>query len=274
MRRLPSLLLILALLGLNSNQAVTRGFFFSNIGSSFSWSGSAQAAWSGSTRAATCSDYTTFIHNDGTACSPSNALVQFGFATAHAVNSNPTHTPIVANNTFASGLTPWTSANLSACSGALFSQNNSPGEDPGNGYASSNSLGCTATAAQVTLVQAFTTGGAPTSQTYSFYYNAPIASSGDPACDQEFGSASLAVKVNSTTLTTIAITPDGAWHQVSGTMSAMVSGSNTLTFTATLSGARGETNRYNARTLSYACAVANTNPQVLQIDNVVLSGVW
>lgn len=276
MRKALIVLCAIALLGINSNQAVTRGYFFSNIGAGFSWSGSAQAGWSSSIQAATCSDYTTFIRNDGTACTPSTALVQFGFATAHAVN-NTIHSPIVANNAFGSGvLSPWTSTNTGGCTGALFSISSS-GDENGDGYAAqASSLGCTATAAVVTLAQSFTTGGLPTTQTYSLWYKAPRATSGDPAnCSQVVGTATLAVQVNSTTIATTALTTDGLWHQLTGSLSALVSGANTMTLTATMNGARGSYQKYNPKLQDYVCTnVASATAQSVQVDNVVLSGIW
>lgn len=268
------LLLVIGLLGLSSNQAVTRGYFYSNIGTTFAWSGSAQSEWSGSTQAATCSDYSTYIRNDGTACTPSNSLVTYGFATSHAVVSN-IHTPILSANTFAGGaFYPWTSANAGSCAGGPFSATASTDEDGDNGYAVGSSSGCVATPAQVTLAQTFTTGGAPTSQSYSFYYKAKQAVSGSASCTLATGTASLSVKIGSTTIATPTLTLDGAWHQVSGTTTAMVSGSNTLTFTATLAGANGQKQFYSTQIKNYVCRNAGIAPQTLQIDNVVLTGTW
>jgi hypothetical protein len=265
------------LLGVASNQCITRGYIYSQIGTLFSWSGSSQSSWNGSNQVATVSDFTTFVQNNGACTGPSTTLITYGQATACATNSSAaTHTPILANNSFAGGsFVSWSSANVGSCTGALFSSLNGGDEDGDGGFANASSLGCTTTAAQVTLVQSFSTGGAPTSQTYSFWYKGAQATSGDSSCTLQTGSASFVLKIGSTAIATVASpTLDGAWHQVTGTMSAMVSGSNTLTLTATLQGARGQYNRYNPKIQGYICTFAGTAIQQIQVDNFVLSGVW
>lgn len=277
MKRILLVLFAVLLLGVASNQCITRGYIYSQIGTLFSWSGSSQSSWNGSNQVATVSDFTTFIQNNGACTGPSTTLITYGQATACATNSSgATHTPILANNSFAGGsFASWSSANVGGCTGALFNSTSGPDEDGNLGYANATSFSCAATPAQVTLVQSFSTGGAPTSQTYSFWYRGTQAVSGDSACTQAFGSASVLVKIGATTIATVSSAVlDGTWHQVSGTMSAMASGANTFTLTATLAGAHGQYSRYNAKIQDYVCTQANYSPQALQVDDFVLSGVW
>lgn len=77
-----------------------RGYIFSNIGTLFTWSGSAQSGWNGSSQDATVSDFTTFVKNNSACTGASNSLITYAQATACAVNS-VSHSPLVTNNTFA-----------------------------------------------------------------------------------------------------------------------------------------------------------------------------
>jgi hypothetical protein len=262
------------LLAVSSDQVITRGYVFSNIGTLFAWSGSAQS-WSGSSVALTCGDWTGFIRNDGTACTPSAQTVLDSYASAHAVVS-VTHTPILVNNTFAGGsFVAWSSANTGGCNGFPFSAyaaNND--EDGDGGYALATSASCS-TSAVITLTQAVTPSASPTSQTYSFWYRAPAAYvAGNPNCPNTAGSAALTFQVHGVTVATPTLTIDGNWHRVSGSMTALASGANPIVFTATLIAATGQTGTFNQRTQEWVCLKQFSSPQSLYLDNIVLSAVW
>lgn len=272
--RLSLSALALLLLAVSSTQVLTRGYVYSNIGTLFKWSGSAQS-WSGSAQALTCGDWTSYISNDGTACTPASQTVVDSYASAHAVVT-VTHTPLLTNNTFTlGGFGSWSSANTGGCNGFTFTGQNAPDEDADSGLAQATSATCSSTVATVTLVQTFTIAGTPTTQTYSFWYLAPTVTYGDPVnCTQGTGTASLALKINAVVITVPALTLDGAWHQVSGTTTALANGSNTLTFTATLAAASGQTSHYNKANGIYICNATSTVAQPISIDNVTLSAVW
>lgn len=274
-KKLVALAFAVLTLGVATYQPLTRGYIFANIGTLFSWSGSAQS-WSGSTVVATCSDWTSFIKNDGTSCSPGVKTLLDSFAIAHAVNS-VTHSPLVANNTFSNGnFASWTSTNSGGCNGYVFTGQGTTDQDGDNGLASGSSASCTSTAAVVNLSQSFSTGGAPTSQTYSFWYNAPVVLSGDPNnCTQGQGSVSLVASINGTNLPAITVVNDGAWHRVNGSTALLVNGSNTFKVAATLSAASGTYGHWNSKIQAYVCTTFQTvKPQTVLIDDVVLSGIW
>ena len=264
-----ALVLAAVLLGVVTYQPLTRGYVYSQIGSLFTWSGSAQA-WSGSTQVLSCSDWNSYIKNDGTAC-PTSMTVLDSYALAHAVNQ-VTHAPLVANNTFSSGaLSPWTSTNSGSCNGYTFTVASSPDEDGDSAFVNGSSAQCSSTPAVVNLTQTFSTSGAPTAQTYSFWYNAPTAKSGDSRCTQTAGIVALVAAINGTNLPAITVTQDGKWHQVSGTTALMGSGSNTFKVTATLTAATG----FQFLAIQRACSgVVMAGTQTISIDNVVLSGIY
>lgn len=270
---LIALTVVFATLAIASDQIVTRGYIFSNIGSGFTWSGSAQS-WSGSSVTLSCGDWNTYVKNDGTAC-PASKTVLYAFASAHAVNQT-THSPILANNTFfGGGFSPWSSTNGGSCSGSLFAGQNAADQDGDNGLVYASSGTCT-TGNSVTLTQTFSISGTPTVQTFSFWYNGPSVASGDPNnCTQGTGSVGLTVTVNGTTVATPTLTLDGNWHQVTGTMSALTTGSNTLTFTAALLAAAGTYSRYNPKTQQLVCNTYTTKvAQTLSLDDIVLGAVY
>jgi hypothetical protein len=270
-------LLGLLLLGIYPNQAISRGFIYANANGAgsalYTWSGSAPS-WNGSIVAASISDFTTYVRNNGSCGTPSGALITYAQSTTCAVNSI-THSPILTNNTFTGGsFVSWSSSNTGACGGNPFVGQNTSDEDNDNGYALASSLGCTSTAAVITLVQTFTISGTPTSQTYSFWYKAAQSSFGDPTnCTQGYGGASLALKVNSTIIATPSLTLDGAWHQISGMTTALVNGSNSLTVTATLSAASGQSSTYIPKYGIYRC-VSGSAAQPIAVDNVVLGAAY
>lgn len=270
---LIALTVVFAALGIASDQIVTRGYIASNIGSGFTWLGSAQS-WSGSTVTLSCGDWNSFIKNDGTAC-PASKTVLYSFASAHALNQT-THSPILANNTFVGGgFASWSSANGGACAGYPFAGQNASDQDGDVGYASASSGGCTS-GNSMTLTQTFSIVGAPTSQTYSFWYNGPATSAGDATnCTAGSGSATLTVTVNGTTVASPTLILDGTWRQVTGTMSALANGSNTIIFTAALVAAAGNNSHYNPKTQQIVCNSYTTKvTQPFSLDDIVLSAVY
>lgn len=268
-----ALLLILAITLLASDTAFTRGYVYSNIGTLFTWSGSAQS-WSESTQAVSCNDWTSYIRNDGTACT-SGTLIGKTWALAHAVVT-VVHSPLLTNPTFnGGGFGSWSSANTGGCTGLLFTGQNSADQDGDAGRAQASSGTCSATPAQVTLAQTFSISGTPTSQTYSFWYMAPLTQYGDPVnCTQGTGTASLSLKVNGTTTSLGSVTTDGAWHHLSGTTSALVNGSNTVTVTATIAAALGQTSHYSRADGIYICYGSAAVAQSVNLDDFSLSAVW
>lgn len=250
----------IALLGVASNQCITRGFIYSNIGSLFSWSGSAQTSWNGSAQEATYSDFTTFIKNNASCGGPgSTALIDYSHATGCAVNTSA-HTPILANNSFAGDVfTSWSDTTTvyggsCATSTAYNSSATSPQDaDGGDAVGSSGATSTCATGLNVTLgiQQTFTIAGTPTSQSWSFYYKwASVDSTG--TCDISGNSANAVLKLNGTTVsTTAAPTDDNAWHQVSGTTTLLVNGSNTLSLTVQLQTGVHYTNQTSCLGLTY-----------------------
>lgn len=271
--RTVAVLCAILLLAPSSDQPITRGYVYSGIGSTFAWSGSAQG-WSGSPVVLTCGDWTTYIRNDGTACSPAALTVLYSYATAHAIVT-VTHSPLLANNTFTGGnFASWTATSTGGCVGYTWSGQNASDQDGDIGYALASSGSCTS-GTTLKMAQTFTVGTSPTSQTFSFWYLAPSVSYGDgDNCTQGFGSGTLTVTVNATTVATPTITFDGAWHQVSGTMSALTTGSNTITFSASLAAASGQASHYNYQKQMYVCSATATRSQTLAIDKVVLSAVY
>jgi len=275
-RRVLAGVLLALTLAISGSQTLTRGYLYSNIGTLFTWASSAQAGWNGSSQVATCADFATYIQNDGTPCVSSVATLLDSYALAHAVNS-VTHSPLVANGTFLNGtFSPWTSANTGACSGVITfaGQPVSPDYNGDNGVAAASSGTCVATPAETTLTQVFSIAGTPTVQTYFFAYRALQSTYGDPDCTVASGSVSMLLKMNGTTVASIASPAlDGAWHTVSGTMTAMANGSNTLVLDATLAGATGATQIFRPG-IGDVCKPAVTVAQPLQVDDFILSAVF
>jgi hypothetical protein len=183
--------------------------------------------------------------------------------------------PILANNTFSAGsFTSWSDTTPSytgSCSTSTgFAGKNATDEDGDAGYAtgsSSASISCVSGKATIGLTQSFTINGTPTSQSYSFWYYITPATYNGGSCtgDTPSSVSNLTLVINGTTVsTTAAPTVNSAWHQVSGTTTALVSGSNTLTLTITLSSSKYATNQSTCIGTTYQSQSAN-------IDNVVLT---
>src|SRR5579864_6084837 len=117
MPRFRALVAVLAivLMAVASNQAITRGYIYSNIGSLFTWSGTAQTSWNGSNQVANYTDFTTFVKNNGS-CVPSGLsgayVIDYGHATACALNSS-VHSPILADASFQGACANWTLVGVS-----------------------------------------------------------------------------------------------------------------------------------------------------------------
>jgi hypothetical protein len=255
---------LFALVAVANNQLITRGYIYSNIGTLYTWSGSSQPSWSGSAQIATQDEFCTYIANNGCAGKVLNKALDYGTAAGWAV-SGTVHSPLLANNTFTGGsFTSWTN-------GACFAAASASDQDGDSGYARGSggaSPGCTAN-----MSQTFTVSGAPAAQSYSLWYAWAPVQYGDPyECTLGTGNASnLKIIVNGTTVATVAApTGDSVWHQVAGSMSALVNGSNTLTVQVTLVGATGR--NYNAAT--GLCTASSTTPQTFNVDNIVLQGTF
>lgn len=275
LRRLFALGAAIVLLGTASNQALTRGFIYTNIGTLFTWSGTAQA-WSGSAQEATYTDFTTFIKNNAACGAPgAAALIDYSHATACAVNTS-VNTPILANHSFAGDVfTSWSDTTTvyggsCATSTAYNSSAASPQDaDGGDAVGSSGVTSTCATGLNVTLglQQTFTISGTPTSQSWSFYYKwAHVDTTG--TCDIQGASANAVLKLNGTTVsTTAAPTDDNAWHQVSGTTTLLVNGSNTLSLTVQLQSGVHYTNQTSCLTPTYQA-------QPFYFDNIALTATY
>jgi hypothetical protein len=184
--------------------------------------------------------------------------------------------PILANNTFSGGsFTSWSDTTPSytgACTTSNgFAGVNATDEDGDTGYVTGSttaSTACSAGTATIGLTQSFTINGTPTSQSYSFwYYITPAIYNGGSCTGDTPGSYSnLKLVINGTTVSTTASpTGNSAWHQVSGTTTALVSGSNTLTLSITLSSSAW-------RSIQASCTgTEDFASQSANIDNVVLT---
>lgn len=184
--------------------------------------------------------------------------------------------PLIANHSFASNsftswaaTTPSYTGSCAASSG--FASVASPAEDA-DGGASQGSSGATTTCASggtatIGETQTFSIAGTPTAQTYSYWYNITQVTAGDPVnCVQGVGTVSeIDLTLNSTTFQTLSPTMDGAWHQVTGSTSALVSGSNTITIKSVNQSATG-----TQRNPTICGATVNT-AQPTTIDNIVLT---
>lgn len=265
------ILLAICLLGVPaSNQTITRSDVISEVGAGrMAWASSQPAGWAGSKQVVNRSDFVGCCRTNGNCPGATVQALTYSQYIACSVTST-TYTPILANNTFAGGsFSSWTSANTGGCSGSLFTAQAIPDEDGDSGLATASSLSCTSTAAVVGLSASFTTTGPPTSQTYSFWYLEKQAVAGDVNCTVGYGAATLSLVINNTTVLSIPNPiADGAWHQVSGGTAAMVNGANTFTINATLQGASGTYPK------GLNCTGSSRSAQTMQIDNVVLSGVY
>lgn len=280
MRRIIALLSLL-LLGVASNQVITRGYIYSNIGTLYTWSGAAPA-WSGSLQNATEGDFCTNVQNNG--CAGESALrgITSSQAAAWAVNSTA-HSPILANNTFSPTCTSWTLAGVSG-TGLFADAPTCPtsGDQGGDGYYSlfstAISSSCSAdgtTTCKGTTSQTVSIAGTPTSQTVSFYYKgiAHTATGDGVNCNPTTGSVTLALAVNGTSITLPTLTLDDTWRS-SGNLSitSLVNGSNTITFTTT-----GKTTFNQGSHLSGGntlCNVGTYTQNTMGIDTVVLTATY
>lgn len=259
-----------------SNQALSRADVFAGIGTSYSWSGTAQG-WSTDHRLLTRGDITSFLQNNGTCTGSGTALVfTQSMLSACAVIAN-THTPILANNTFSGGsVTSWSASySYAGCtSGGTAVAVNGADEDSDSGYADEGSgvfcvNGNTVT---VALTQSFSIAGNPASQSYSFWYRwTPVVEGDANNCIQQTGAVNnLQVVINSHTETTIPNpVGDSAWHHVSGTTIDLITGTNTFAVQASVSGARG--NSLNGQGI---CSTPNLGAQTLDVDNASLTATW
>lgn len=281
MRRALAVALLLAVLGIASNQALSRNDVYGLVGTEFTWASSAPA-WSGDHTLVTKSDFSTQVKNNGN-CAPgasSNYVMVYSDMQACAVNTVPVpHSPILANNTFSGGsFASWTADTVggTCTTGTNFAGNSGTDEDSDSGFTSATSICFTsgATYGMFGFNQTFNIGGTPTSQSYSFWYQAPYILTGDPVnCDQNNGFVTnITLKVNGTTVRTISLpTQDTSWHQVTGTTSLLVSGSNTLDLSVQLSGAKGSTLRFIGG--HYICQTT-TASQPFYVDNFSLTATY
>ena len=252
---------------------MSRNDVYAQIGTAFSWAGTAQASWNGDHTMVNCSDFFTYIKSDGSSCTTlygtngAHQIMNWSQMQQHAVNSTPvSHTPILSNNTFAGAVfSPWTADGSATCS-ANFAASTTDQEGTDGGSATGNSSNGTCT---IGMSQTFNVTAAPTSQSLSFYYETPNVSAGDGInCTAGTGSATITIKLNGTTISTITNpTYDSSWHPVSTPISAMVSGSNTLDITVSLTAASGTTG-------SPACTTHQYAQQHVYIDNVQLTATY
>lgn len=255
-------IVLVAATGQATNQMLSEQDLVDNVNASnLKWSGSAIG---GSTKMVTYSEFTTYIQNNGSCGGSSNELMPYSAMTACRILTQ-TYSPILANASFQSSCASWTLSSITCVSNSS--------QDTGDTY--EVVYNTTTSQAVGTAAQNFTTSGTPTSQTLSFYYRGTVAAAnGDHVnCSPAAGSVGVSVKVNNTTFTPT-LTLDGAWHQYSTTMSAMVSGSNT--FTVTLSGVSTEnqTSTYNSQLQEYQCNAPTWTTNNIHFDNAVLTGTW
>ncbi|MHB8704620.1 MAG: hypothetical protein ACYC8W_10895 [Candidatus Tyrphobacter sp.] len=184
--------------------------------------------------------------------------------------------PILANNTFSGGsFTSWTDTGptyIGSCAtSTAFAGVNAADEDGDTGFAqgaSGATAVCVAThspAGGVTLglSQSFSIASTPTAQTYSFWYDWVAVTYGSYC--QTYGTATnLVFKLNGTTITTISSPAQNAWTHVSGSTTALISGSNSIEVDVTLTSATGFGN--SSCTLGHGFAA-----QPFSVDDVVLS---
>lgn len=274
-----ALALVLALVfyalahALPGNQAIARADVYAGIGTTYSWSGTAQA-WQTDHRLVSHSDFVTFVQNNGACAGASNKILSSSEAAACATLAN-VHTPILANNSFAAGaITGWSSSfTYAGCgSGGTANAVNAADQDSDSGFASEGSgpLCLNGNVAIVSVSQTFTIAGNPSSQRYSVWYNWTPVNAGDVGCTQVSGAVNnFQVTINGHVQTTIpAPVGDGAWHQVSATTTDLLNGSNTFTVTASVSGARG------LLPSGDFCTIQQTFAQTLLFDNATLTASY
>lgn len=277
--RALALLLGLVLLGtFSSTQCLSRNDVYAQIGTAFTWAVTAQASWNGDHTLVSCSDFFTYVKNDSSSCTTlygsngAHQMMNWAQMQQHAVNTVPSaHTPILANNSFAgASFASWLNDSGNTCT---WNASSTQAQDADGGSAF--------TAAPLTsscsggFNQPFNIPGAsaPTSQSLSFYYMAPLALAGDPVnCTQGSGTVVLTVKVNGTTVPMPPITYASSWQPVTLTIgSDLVAGSNTIDISASATSASG-TQLTPPNNL--VCNTQNHSAQSVYIDNVSLTATY
>jgi hypothetical protein len=76
--------LAILLLAVSSEQSITRGYIYSEVGTLWSWTASAPS-WSGSLQTATYTDFTTYVANDGSCGGSPLESITYGAATTCGV---------------------------------------------------------------------------------------------------------------------------------------------------------------------------------------------
>jgi hypothetical protein len=271
-------LVLVAATGQTAHQMLSMQDLVDNVAAgNFKWSGSAQT---GSTLMVTEGTFVADISNNGSCTGPANRLIAYSEAVLCRVLLS-THTPILLNNTYSGGsFSSWTSdtpiytapcASGATAVGGL----NTTDQDGDAGFAQGGQAGSTlcnsSTPTTIGASQVFSTTGTPTSQTFSLWYNGETPTSvGDPVnCVGDTTVAyALTVRMNGTVEQTLsAPTLDGTWHQWTGTMTHMVSGSNTLDISVEVGGAHGSTT-------PPGCTPKTSASETFGIDHVVLSASY
>ena len=266
----------------SSNQVITRGFIYANIGSLFTWSGSAQTSWFGSSQAATYNDFETYVKNSGSCGGSAKMLISYGAATGCAVNTS-THSPIVSCASFSSGcFSPWINNGVpgddqpNACvatAGNHDFQNSSGGSQDGDGYSAGAAVGTGSTNGgcvdQFELYQSFSVSGTPTSQSYSFWVDWSNAQSAG-FC-KTAGSATVYAKLNGTVIVSnVSAGAASTWNQFSGSTSALVNGTNTLEIVVSLKPSYGSSSSTNCTNGIYNVVSNDT----ANVDNISLTATY
>jgi hypothetical protein len=235
---------------------------------------------------ATFNEFETYVKNNGSCGGVSNQIIDSAQAQACRVLT-AVHTPILTNNTFAGSFSAWSSSyanGATACTMAVptaFNYNSGTGED-GAGYASAtsgtNTPGTSANQCYTThtLSQTFSISGSPTSQSYSFWYESPsVGGGGDSSnCSPAYGSATITFKINSTVVQNGSAQLGTAWHQLSGTTTALVNGSNTVTLTVVLNEGVNQSSHFNSTTQIYTCLAGSAVNATFDVDNFALAATY
>jgi len=247
----------------------------------FTWSGSAQTCTGNAcNQIVTKSLYTSWITNTGS-CSggtkgSTSYAMTYGDMVACAVNAS-LHTPILANNTFSAGATTsWTitgpTYGAGCASGATaFAGVNATDQDGDSGFVEGTSgTACVAGGihtATTSIAQTVSIVGTPTNQSWSLWLLAPQATAGISTCTIGTGTLTLTVTINATQVYSGTGGYPTGWTQLSGTTTALVNGSNTVTLQAVISGAVGYVN-------SPLCTTAAETSQAVSVDDVKLTATY
>lgn len=271
---------LVAATGQTSNQMLSEQDLVDNVtAGNLKWSGS---AITGTTKMVTYSEFTTYISNNAACGGSSNELMSYSAMTACRVLAT-VHDPIISNPSFASGNTVWTQAGVSgtglyALAPVITNATSEDGDSWYDAFTTSTTLSTCEASGTVTCegtsAQTFSTGGTPTSQSLSFYYKGAVnTATGDAVnCSPVTGSASVSMKLNSTTYNPT-LTLDGSWHQYSTTTTALVNGSNTITFTFTGTTTVNQPSTFHPSTGLYTCSTTRTSNNI-NIDNIHVVGTW